>query len=170
MLNNSLAHGRLLGRLAALCIVASIPTLAHAQLVACDLVDRQLALTLLQSPIKQHSPSRQIQTTGPAASSECVYFAQRSNLRTRLFEYPSQADAIRAFRDATSSGGAATYDLEKDLGDEARWWSIGSEAHGLLVRKGKRIFMLDTRWHDSLASADAKARLKPYMPSVTSKL
>ena len=142
-----------------------IPVSAQTKLVACDLIDQQLASVLLQAPIKQHSPNRTINGGNPATSSDCIFFAQRSTLRTQLFEYPSQADAMRAIRAATAPGGSATVASEKGLGDEAFWWNIGSEARGFYVRKGKLVLVLDTRWNDATSTDEVRARLRSNMPS-----
>jgi hypothetical protein len=146
------------------------PATAQSQVVACDLVDAQIASTMLKMPIKQHSPNRQIERVDGEARSICVFFTQRGSLRAHLYEFPTQAAAVKAFREEVAPGGQATYTPERGLGDEASSWSILTEAHGYVVRKGKRILVLDTRWHDALGSGEAKARLRPGMPSIVSKL
>jgi hypothetical protein len=156
--------------LALILVVAFGSAGAQVQLVACDLVDRQAASGLLTSVIKQHTPSRQTQATDGAIFSTCTFFAERSNLVTKLFEYQTSAAALRAFAASTSPGGAATFTSEPGLGDKAASWRIGSEASGYVVVKGKRVFMLDTRWHDSSATGGSREHLKPVVESAVRRL
>lgn len=155
-----------------LLLAAALPSIAMAQgsLVACDLVDQQQASKILGASIKQHSPNRQIRSGGPAQPSVCIFFAERGHLKSQLFEYPTSADAARAYKESTAASPDVSVKSESGMGDEATWWSIGSEAHGITVRKGKRVLVVDTRWSDGAQSNDIKGRLRANVQSMASRL
>lgn len=174
--NSSLARIRLSCRLLAASIplwtLTCVPALAQPQLVACDLVDRQLVSVALQSTVRGHFPNREIRSRRGAAESLCLFWAERSRFIVYLAEYPSPAAAAHAFREdvSTSAGASPMYVTEKGLGDEAYWWSFETEAHGFFVRKGRRVLTLRTSWADSITGPEAKVRLRPIMPAIVSKL
>ena len=167
------SRGRCLARVILLSSALCAPTVAEAQLVACDFVDPQLASELLRSSVKPTTPNREIHPWKDGGTeSNCVFFAARSHLRVVLWQYSTSADAARAIRDEFSelSRAGATYTPEKALGDEAVWLSLDGVAHGYLVRKGARLLRLTTHWFDSLTSTEAKARLAPVMSGIVRKL
>lgn len=155
-----------------LLIAAVLPAIAMAQapLVACDLVDQQAASKILLASIKQHSPNRQIQSTGGGQASACVFFAERGHLKSQLLEFPTAADAARTYKQATVASPDVSVKSESGVGDEATWWSIGSEAHGITVRKGKRVLVIDTRWSDGAQANDVRGRIKASVQSMASRL
>jgi hypothetical protein len=135
-------------------------------------MDRQLASAILQSPIEQHFPNRQVQARRGAAESLCLFGTPRSKVFVYLSEYSSAADAARAIHEnvSTFTGSGPTFVTKKGLGDEAYWWSVDTEAHGFYVRKGRRLLTLKTTWGDSITSSEAKARITPFMSSIVDKL
>ena len=165
---------RLFVSIGALCMMTCIPTFAQPQLVACDLVDRQMVSTLLQSTIRQDFPNRDVRPRMGAAESVCAFFGAAPGYLVLVFlsEYPRPADTVAAIRDGvrefTSLGG--TYALEKGLGDEAYWCQSGSIEHGFFVRKGKRLLSFRASWNDTISSTEAKKRLSLVMPAIVSKL
>lgn len=156
-------------------MMTCMPAFAQPQLAACDLVDRELISTLLQSTIRQHSPNRDVRTGWMgAAESVCSFFGTAPShiVLVFLWEFPRPADTVAAIRDGvrtfTSLGG--TYALEKGLGDEAYWCGSGSTEYGFFVRKGNRLLSFRTSWNDTISSTEAKKRLSLIMPAIVSKL
>ena len=154
----------------ALWVVTCSTALAQSQLVACDLMDAQLATTIVQSPIERYFPNREVRLQNGAVKSVCLLTTSRILVFVELSEYSSPADAARALQEHVSPSLGTTYSAEKRFGDEGYWWSLRTESHGFVVRKGKRLLNLRTNWRDSITSAEAKARLTPVMPSILSKL
>lgn len=159
---------------------------AEAQLVACDLVDDRLVTALLQSPIKQSGLNRQVRP-GPdgAMESACLFFAQQGRFYVYLYEYADAADAARGFsKHLAASATVRTehpsipYQITKErgLGDEAYWWSLGIEAHGYVVRKGRHFIFLRAALEVATTetpvekSKEAKARFDVSIKSIVSKL
>lgn len=105
-----------------------------------------------------------------AVFSVCVFHTARNNLKVLLFDFSSEKEASRAFARSTANGQDAKFQEEAGLGDAAASWRIGGEAYGYTVRKGKRVFTLDTRWYDAATGAGPKERLKPVVASALRKL
>ena len=151
-------------------LVALAAAHAEAQVVACDLIEQSTVTSVFSSPITQQFPNRQTQPVDGAVHSACVFHTARNNLKALLFEFPSEVEASRAFSRYTANGQQAIFQAEAGLGDAAMWWRIGNEAYGYTVRKGKRVFTLDTRWHDTNNSVGQKERLRPVVASALRKL
>ena len=169
------AQGRSFASISALCMMTCTPAFAQPQLVACDLVDRELVSTSLQFTIRQHSPNRDVrQGWMGAAESVCSFFGPAPGyfVIVILWEHKSQSDTVAAIRDgvrsATSLGG--TYEFEKGLGDEAYWWRSDATEHGFFVRKGQRLLSFRASWNDTITSTEARKRLALIMPAIVSKL
>jgi hypothetical protein len=144
---------------------------AAAQVVACDLIDSATVTSVFASPITQQFPNRQTQPMDGAVFSVCIFHTARNSLKVLLFDFPSEKEASRAFARSTANGQDAKFQEETALGDAAASWRIdGAEAYGYTVRKGKRVFTLDTRWYDAAVGAGPKERLKPVVASVLRKL
>jgi hypothetical protein len=154
---------RLIAWAVAVWTMACAPTFAQSQLVACDLVNKSLASTLLQTAVTQPNPGREIRPYKDGATeSACLFFAPGNQLRVHLMEYPKPADAARAIREHVSEldTGSGTYVKEKGLGDEAYLWSAGPHIHGFSARKGRRFLLLIAHTKDAVTSEEAKARFK----------
>ena len=147
-----------------------LPDAPPGQVVACDLVDESTVTAIFGAPIQQRFPNRQTQAVDGAIHSICMFITARNNLKTLVFDFPNAADASRAFLRFTANGQSATFKSEAGLGDAASWWHIGSEAYGFTVRKGKRVYVLDTRWGDGKSEAGLKERLKPVVVLALRKL
>lgn len=145
---------------------------SHAQpsVVACDLIDQRVAASLLSESIRQHSPNRQTQAIEGATLSTCVFFAERSSLVVKLLDYPSKAEAKRAFSTSTRSGDAASFSPEPRLGEAAAWWKMGTEGYGFVIQTGNRVLMIDTRWKDSNSGVGLKERLRPAVEAAVRRL
>jgi hypothetical protein len=142
--------------------------------VACDLVDPATAVAVLGSALTKHTPSKGSQTiNGDLTISDCLFFARqgyRDSLHVKLVEYPSVKRAEQDFVLGNADTDFVKNIRQEGIGDEARWWSIGTEAHGLSIRKGRRVLILDTRWRDGNTGAGLKERLKPIASAASRKL
>ena len=150
-----------LARTIILALIA-IPAAYAQQIASCDLVDSSVARTVLGSEITRHQPNRNIQKLDRGiAVSDCLFYARkdRDSLRVQLIEYPSLKEAEKAFAEATKSTDVVKHERIAGLGEEGTWWSIGGEAQGVHVRKGRRILVLDTRWRDGNTAPGLKERL-----------
>lgn len=154
--------------------VAVLATLAavqaEAQVVACDLAEQSTVTSVFSAPITQQFPNRQTQPVDGAMHSICIFHTARNNLKALLFEFPSEVEASRAFSRYTKNSEHAIFQVEVGLGDAAVWWRIGNEAYSYTVRKGKRVFTLDTRWHDANNGVGQRERLRPVVASALRKL
>lgn len=134
------------------------------QFVACDLVEPVAASAILGSELTRHTPNRATQKLGDGSTvSDCLFFARkdRDSLHVRLVEYPSVKEAEKAFSEGASSTDLVKHAQIHGLGDTATWWSIGTEAYGFTIRKGRRVLVLDTRWRDASTGTGLKERLRP---------
>lgn len=147
-----------------------LPDTPIGQVHACDLIDESTVVTVFGAPIQQRYPNRQNQMMDGAIFSNCSFHTARNNLKTLLFDFPTAADASRAFSRFTTNGQYSIHQPLSGLGDAGSWWHIGTEAYGLTVQKGKRIYILDTRWDDSKPEAGLKDRLKPVAVRALQKL
>lgn len=153
--------------------LAPISPAYSQQIFACDLVDPAAASTVLGSAISRHIPARSAQKLDDGSEiSDCIFFARlnRDSLRVTLVEYPSVRDAEKSFAAGAVSTDIVKHTRTPGLGDAATWWSIGTEAHGLTLQKGRRVLILDTRWRDSSNGAGLKERITPIAATVTRKL
>jgi hypothetical protein len=149
-------------------------SVAHSQqLVACDLVEPAAAAVILGSELTRHTPNRATQKLADgSAVSDCLFYARkdRDSLRVRLIEYPSAKEAEKAFSEGASSTDLVKHTQAPGLGDAATSWSMGTEAYGFNIRKGRRILVLDTRWRDANTGAGLKDRLSPVATGAIRKL
>lgn len=155
---------------ASLVLVLVPPVAAQPQVVACDLMDQPMAADILREDIQQHTPNRDVKVSDSVAVSGCSFMAAKGNIRILLSEYPTPADAVRGVQAITFRSGVAKFTVEKGLGDQAYWWSVGQGSHGYVIRKDKRLLYMETRWYDTLEAADAKQRLSRFIGPMAAKL
>lgn len=143
------------------------------QVVACDLVDPAAAAVILGSELSRHTPTRTIQKLGEGAVvSDCLFWARkdRDNLRVRLIEYATVKEAEKAFAEGAANTTFVKHVQEPGMGDTATWWSMGTEAYGFNIRKGRRVLVLDTRWADASTGAGLKERVRPAASAALRKM
>lgn len=156
----------------ALALLLSAPVAHSQELVACDLVGTAAAVSALEGELSRHTPSRSIQKLGDGSTiSDCLFFVRkdRARLHVKLITYPSAMAAAKSFSEGAISTEIVNHTPVPSLGDAATWWSIGAEAYGFTIRKGSRVLVLDTRWHDA-TRAGLRERLTPLASAAVGKL
>jgi hypothetical protein len=155
---------------ASLALVLVLPVAAQPQVAACDLMDQKMASEVLREDIQQHTPNRDVKVADSVTVSACFFAAANGSIRILLSEYPTPADAIRGVQAITFRSGVAKFSTEKELGDQAYWWSAGEGSHGYVIRRDKRLLYVETRWYDTLQAGEAKQRLSRFIGPMAAKL
>lgn len=142
--------------------------------MACSVVAEADVVQLLDSPKRAGQRSFEEQARAPshalsgASVTSCLLWAERSLFRATLAEYPSPAEAAKAFAELNKAG-HATVAVESGIGDKAHYWNIDKELTGYSILKGKRVLNLEASWRRG-APAAARERMRPMAQAAALKL